>query len=84
MASMLSVNPMRPSLTNGINSTMMGQTTTANQFPISQTLTVPNPGPQNFPAATGRPTLSGGFASGRVSGTRIVTIYAYQPLKFFQ
>ena len=37
------------------------------QFPISTTLNVTNPGPQPFPAATGRPTLSGGFASGRVS-----------------
>ena len=45
-----------------------GATLTSNvggQFPISQTLSVANPGPQTFPAATGRPTLSGGFASGR-------------------
>ncbi|KAH8119426.1 transcription initiation factor TFIID subunit A-domain-containing protein [Phellopilus nigrolimitatus] len=51
-----------------------GSTTLANNsagsgYPISQTLNVTNPGPQHFPAATGRPTLSGGFASGRISGT---------------
>ncbi|KAI5123897.1 hypothetical protein M0805_005713 [Coniferiporia weirii] len=42
---------------------------TGNNYPISQTLNVTNPGPQTFPSSTGRPTLSGGFASGRVSGT---------------
>ena len=55
-------------MANGIPSTMMGSTNPPAQFPISQTLNVANPGPQSFPTATGRPTLSGGFAGGRVSG----------------
>ncbi|THH07017.1 hypothetical protein EW145_g3674 [Phellinidium pouzarii] len=41
---------------------------TGNGYPISQTLNVTNPGPQSFPSAVGRPTLSGGFAGGRISG----------------
>ena len=68
MASMMSVNALRSTNTNGISSTMMGSTNPPSMFPISQTLNVANPGPQSFPTATGRPTLSGGFAGGRVSG----------------
>lgn len=42
---------------------------TVSSFPISQTLNITNPGPQHYPNATGRPTLTGGFAAGRISGT---------------
>ncbi|KAG1812169.1 transcription initiation factor TFIID subunit A-domain-containing protein [Suillus subaureus] len=39
-------------------------------YPISQTLNTTNPGPVQWAAAQqGRPTLSGGMTSGRVSGT---------------
>jgi transcription initiation factor TFIID subunit 12 len=39
-------------------------------YPISQTLSTTNPGPVQWAAAQqGRPTLTGGMSSGRVSGT---------------
>ena len=38
-------------------------------YPISQSLDVMNPGPQAYHNSAGRPTMSGGFAAGRVSGT---------------
>ncbi|KAL5484952.1 TAF12 [Sanghuangporus weigelae] len=53
----------------GPNSAATWTTNPESQFPISSTLNVMNPGPQPFPAATGRPTLSGGFAAGRVLST---------------
>lgn len=69
MTSVMSVNPLRPTLSNGMTTTtMLGASGSPAQYPISSTLSIPNPGPQSFPAATGRPTLSGGFASGRISG----------------
>jgi len=42
---------------------------TGNGYPISSQLTSANPGPVSFPSAVGRPTLSGGIAGGRISGT---------------
>lgn len=39
-------------------------------YPVAQTLNVANPGPVSWPASqTGRPTLSGGIAGGRITGT---------------
>jgi len=40
-----------------------------NGYPISSQLNISNPGPVQFPSAVGRPTLSGGIAGGRISGT---------------
>ncbi|KAL5528187.1 hypothetical protein ACEPAF_7323 [Sanghuangporus sanghuang] len=53
----------------GPSSAATWTTNPESQYPISSTLNVTNPGPQPFPAATGRPTLSGGFAAGRVLST---------------
>ena len=38
-------------------------------YPITSSPNVTNPGPVQWPSAQGRPTLTGGIPSGRVSGT---------------
>ncbi|KAL5531329.1 hypothetical protein ACEPAG_4206 [Sanghuangporus baumii] len=46
----------------GPSSAATWTTSLESQYPISSTLNVTNPGPQPFPAAMGRSTLSSGFA----------------------
>lgn len=69
---------LTPSVVNPVAAFRTGTTpvlaSSVNAFPISQTLGVTNPGPQHYPNATGRPTLTGGFAGGRVSGMGILRV----------